>query len=203
MILLLLLAAAPLPDLPALGRLDGVLGKGEGTEKTIELQFSGCEGKVPVNLSRLIAGSSFAMQQMLEWMRGVPDLKLFSPKVLDEVSAGIREGAFKDVKPCDPKRSEKPAPKLCAGKGDDRQLWWLVAGKRAAASVRSFGPGDKCLPRLRVLFYDAKGTARVSYDADFGGEASGSLLGDGCEIAFKWDAPNGVFHAERRGCKGP
>lgn len=213
MLPLLLLAAAPapapLPDLPApLGMLDRVLEKGRDNDRTVEISLPGCDHKVPVNVSRFIAGSGYAMQQMVEWMNVTPGLTVFPQGALDEVTTGITNGAFADTKSCAalPKELSK-APKLCPGAAPD-QAWMMLPTGKPAASVR-WGPSsskaaDKCLPRLTAVLFDAKGIARIRYDADFGAAASGALLGDAkCQISFTFDPKAEVFHAARRGCKGP
>ncbi|MBL8950782.1 MAG: hypothetical protein JNK82_08405 [Myxococcaceae bacterium] len=197
---------APLPDLPApLGMLDKVLQEGGANgEKTVELTLPGCDHKVPVNASRFVGGTAYAMQQMVEWLYLTPGLKVLEKATLDELTQGVTNGRFVEQKACGalPKELQK-APKLCAGAGKDQA--WMVANDKPVVSVR-WAPAsgaDKCLPRLTGVLFDAKGVARVRYDADFGGAASGALLGDGCQITFTFDAANEVFHAARRGCKGP
>lgn len=207
-LLLLLLSAAPapaLPDLPApLGMLDRVLEKGSTGEKVIEVSLPGCDHKVPVNVSRFVAGTAYAMQQMVEWLYLTPDLKPFPAGALDEVTAGVTNGAFGDQKACKALPKElTTAPKLCPGVATDHA--WMVAGSKPAASVR-WAPAsgkDKCLPRLTGVLFDGKGAARIRYEADFGGAAAGALLGDKCQVVFTFDVKNEVFHAARRGCKGP
>ena len=198
-------APAPLPDLPApLGMLDRVLEPGGTGETVVEVSLPGCDHKVPVNVSRFVAGTAYAMQQMVEWLYLSPELKPFPAGALDEVTAGVTNGAFGEQKACKAlPKDVTSAPKLCAGKAADHA--WLVANGKPAALVRwSAASGkDKCLPRLTGVLFDGKGTARVRYDADFGGAAGGALLGDKCQVVFTFDVKNEVFHAARRGCKGP
>jgi len=206
---MVMLSAAPppaLPDLPApLGMLDKVLEPGAANgEKSTEISLPGCSQKVPVNLSRFVAGTAYAMQQMVEWLYLAPELKPFPAGALDEVTQGLTGAAFADQRSCAalPKELAK-APKLCAGTAADQA--WMVANGKPVASVRwAAGSGsDKCLPKLTGVLFDGKGVARIRYEADFGSAASGALLGDKCEVKFSFDAKNEVFHAARRGCKGP
>ncbi len=207
--LMVMLAAAPppaLPDLPApLGMLDKVLEPGAANgERSIEIALPGCDHKVPVNASRFLAGTAYAMQQMVEWLYLAPDVKPFAPGTLDEVTQGFTSGAFVEQKACAalPKELAK-APKLCPGAGAD-QAWMVSAGKPVASVRWAAASGkDKCLPRLTGVLFDGKGVARIRYEADFGAAAAGALLGDKCQVTFSFDEKNEVFHAARRGCKGP
>jgi hypothetical protein len=209
-LLLLLLAAAPdvpAPDLPApLGQLDHVLErpqKSAGAEQVVDLTLRGCDHAVPLNLSRMLAGTAFAMQQMLDWARQNLPQGLPPPAVLEALGAGVRDGTFAATKACKAlPREVAAAVKLCPGAAPDQA--WLLAGGRAAALVRwSAGSGkDRCLPKVTGVLFDAKGVARVRYDADFGGAAAGALDFEGCQVTFTYDATNEVFHAGVRGCKG-
>ena len=207
LLLVLSAAPAPLPDLPApLGSLDRVLEQGTGNERTVEVSLPGCDRKLAINLSRFVAGTGHAMQQMVEWARLTPGLTVFPEGALEEVSAGVNGGAFGDHKACGvlPKDVVK-APKVCPGGAADHALMLLDA--QPAALVR-WGPSaakgaGRCVPRLIGVLFDKKGVARIRYDADFGAAASGALLGDArCQISFTFDPKNEVFHAGRRGCKG-
>lgn len=209
--LVLLAAPAPaLPDLPApLGILDRVLEKGSGNDRTVEISLPGCDHKVPVNLSRFIGGTGYAMQQMVEWMSLTPGLTVFPEGALAEVTAGITNGAFGDSRSCGalPKDVAKAPAKLCPGVAADH-AWMLVGGKPAAvvrwAPSAGKGADKKCLPKLTGVLFDGKGAARIRYEADFGSAASGALLGDAkCQVTFTFDPKTEVFHAARKGCKGP
>ncbi|MBK7865187.1 MAG: hypothetical protein IPJ65_42640 [Archangiaceae bacterium] len=202
---LLLLAAAP--DLPEpLGQLDGVLSRpvqSSGNEQIVEMKLKGCDHEVPLNVSRMVAGAAFAMHQMVSWAKqGFPQADLPAP-VLDAVSVGVRDGAFETMRSCSALPAELTrAPKLCPKPADD-QAWLMLKGKPAALVRWSAASGkDRCLPRVSAVLFDAGGVARVRYEADFGGAASGALLGDTCKVTFTHDAPKEVFHPGLRGCKG-
>lgn len=209
----LLAAPAPgpaLPDLPApLGMLDGVLAKGSGNDRTVEISLPDCDHKVPVNLSRFIGGTGYAMQQMVEWLNLTPGLTVFPQGALAEVTAGITQGAFTDTKACGavPRDVAKAPAKLCPGVAADHA--WMLVGGKPAALVRwgaSAGKGEaaRCLPKLTGVLFDGKGVARIRYEADFGAAAGGALLGDAlCRVTFTFDPKTEVFHAARKGCKGP
>jgi hypothetical protein len=204
---LLLVMLAALPDLQALGQVDGALtrpAKNNGLEHVVELSLPGCDHEVPLNTTRIVAGTAFAMQQMLEWMRANVPQGMPPQAVLDEVSAGVREGQFADSKACKAlPRDVTSAPKLCAGAAKDHA--WLVANGKPAALVRwsAASGANKCAPKVTAVLFDAKGAARIRYDADFGGNAGGALLADKCQVTFTWDAAREVFHPSLRGCKGP
>jgi hypothetical protein len=106
-----------------------------------------------------------------------------------------------DVHACAPlPKTVTTAPKLCPGAGTNEV--WLLEGKKPAALIR-WESAKECLPRLSAVLFDAKGAARLRYDADFAGAAAATLIGDRCQIDLNFDASKQVFHPERRGCKGP
>ena len=207
MSLVLFAMLAALPDLDALGQVDGALerpSKNSGLEHVVDLKLPGCDHDVPLNTTRMIAGTAFAMQQMLEWMRANVPQGMPPQAVLDEVGAGVREGHFTQSKACAAlPRDVTKAPKLCDGAAKDHAV--LVANGKPAALVRwsAASGANKCAPRVTGVLFDAKGSARIRYDADFGGNAGGAVLADKCQVTFTYDAAREVFHPSLRGCKGP
>jgi hypothetical protein len=196
------------PDLPApLGQLDHVLERpsgSSGAEQVVDMTLPGCSHRVPLNLSRMLAGTAFAMQQMIDWLRQSLPQGLPAPEVLEALGAGVRDGTFAAKRACQPlPREVVSAPKLCAGTASDQA--WLTVNDRASALLRwSAGGGrDRCLPRVTGVLFDNRGAARVRYEADFGGAALGALMFDTCRVTFRFDAATEVFHADVRGCKGP
>jgi hypothetical protein len=202
---------APLPDVPApLGRLDGVLVEKDTApklnEKIVSAQLKGCDHPVPLHVTRFVSGVMFALQQLLEWMAKTPGLEaqLYQRKgVLGEVLAGLGRSLPGEVHACKPMAKDAAAaPKLCPGAGADEA--WLLDGKRPAAQARWEASSKECLPRITGVLFDDRSAVRVRYEADFAGEVKVTLMGDRCQnVVFSFDSQTQVFHAERRGCKGP
>jgi hypothetical protein len=201
-------APKPLPDVPApLGRLVDVLVEAQEqpalNEKIVTVELSGCDHPVRIHVTRFVSGAMYAMQQLAEWLNQTPGLEaqLFSRKgVIGEVLQGLTHSLPGEQHACAAAPKElTSAPKLCPGAGKNEA--WLVDGKQPAAFVR-WSPSKECLPRIDSVLFDAKGAARLRYEADFAGVVTATLVGDRCNIVFSYDEAKQVFHAERRGCKG-
>jgi hypothetical protein len=204
-------APAPLPDISApLGRLVDVLVD-PGTqplhgEKIVEAELKGCDHKISLHVTHFVSGAMDAQQQLAEWTLKTPGLEgqLFSRKnVYGEVLTALGGSLAADVHACAAlPKTVASAPKLCPGAAPN-EVWLLDAKKKPAALVRWEPSSKGCLPRISTVFFDAKGAARLRYDADFAGAVAVTIVGDKCSIDFTFDADKQMFHAARRGCKGP
>jgi hypothetical protein len=218
LMLVALLSAAPhptppLPDIPApLGRLVDVLVEPDvqpaRNEKIVAASISGCDHPVNVHVTHFVSGAVYAMQQLAEWLNQTPGLEgqLFARKgVPGEVIQGLSRSLPGDQHACAAlPREVASAPKLCPGAGANEA--WLFDGKKPVAFARwapSHVPGKECLPRIDAVLFDSRGASRLRYEADFAGAVTATLVGDRCNIVFSYDEAKQVFHAERRGCKGP
>jgi hypothetical protein len=202
-------APAALPDVPApLGRLVDVLVDDTAQplrgEKIVSATLKGCDHKVPLHVTHFAAGAMYAMQQLTEWMAKTPgvEAELYARKgVQGEVITGLTTSLPGEVHACKPMaKNAAAAPKLCPGAAPNEA--WLLNGKAPAALIR-WEPSKECIPRITGVLFDAKGAARLRYDADFAGAVAATLVGDHCEIDLTFDAAKQVFHPARRGCKGP
>ncbi len=199
--------AAPLPDISApLGRLSDILvmpsGGVPGSEKIIETPLASCDHKVPINVTHFVAGATYAVQQLAEWMAKTKGLEesLFARKgVLGELVSGVARSKAGELHVCSPLgKSVAKAPKLCPGERDGEA--WLMVDKVPVALVSWVDTKD-CLPKITAVLFDTKGVARFVYAADFGAAVEATVLGDKCaNVELKLDADKQVFHAERRGC---
>jgi hypothetical protein len=203
----------PLPDVPApLGRLVDVLVEPNvqpaRNEKIATVELTGCDHPVNIHVTHFVSGAVYALQQLAEWLSQTKGLEgqLFARKgVLGEVIQSLSRSMPGDQHACAglPKEMAS-APKLCGGAGPNEA--WLFDGKKPVALARwapSHVPGKECLPRIDSVLFDSKGAARLRYEADFAGAVTATLVGDRCNIVFSYDEAKQVFHAERRGCKGP
>ncbi len=222
-----LLAAAPVKALPMLsaplGRLGDVVdappeGGLPADEKVIVGKLDGCDREQALYLTRAIAGTRAAVEQLQTWLNQTKGLekKLFPVGKLGEVSQWVAASVPTDQKLCEAPalvdgfelELAKAAGKQCPADAGWRMgdFWWAKAGKPAAVvSVMGSAPDakDRCRVRLSMALFDKAGIARVRLHADYGGVASVSLLGDKCVgLEFGFDAGAQAFVPTWRTTKG-
>ena len=113
---------------------------------------------------------------------------------------------------------DEAPPALCKlerGPAAQGGAWLFTAGPPGRVTRRDFTgavwlapatlASEGCRPRLSAALFDAGGTARLRYHADFGGELRAELLGDACRLVdFRFDPSSRAFVATesfRKGCR--
>lgn len=226
LLMLALLAAAPvkpLPMLPApLGRLGNFVdapppGGVPADERIVVGTLDGCDREQAFFLTRAVSGTLAAVQQLQDLLNQSPGLekKLFAKGKLAEVSQGVAASVAMDQQLCEPPaltdgfklELSRNTGKLCpAQKGFRTGEFWWARGKPTAVALLTPAPAaapDRCRPRLSVVLFDKAGVARIRLHADYGSVASLSLLGDRCVgLDFAFDAGAQAFVPTWRPTKG-
>jgi hypothetical protein len=180
-----------------------------GEVKVISGKLEGCALDQGLYLTRAVSGTMAALQQLQDWMNLTPGLekKLFPKGKLAEVQKLVAASVCSEQRLCaaptlvDGYKLElaRAGGKLCDADHGFRtgDFWWAAGGKSAAVVSVSNAPEgakDRCLPRLSMTLFDKGGVARVRLNADYGGVAQVSLLGDKCVgLDFNFDAATQSF----------
>lgn len=226
--LTLMLQAAPPAPVPQPGDISAPLGHVGNvvappptggltdSDRVVLPKWEGCEAQ-GVYLMRFLGGTTRALEQLQQSLdRGAgAEKKLFAGKknVLGEVMKNLSNSKFEAKRACEPAKLidgfklelAAPPKKWCDLKGDeqDGEFWFFVKSKPAAVVVVSKGAeATACKPRLSTVLFDAKGTGRVWFHADWGGELSASLNGEKCQlIDYAFDKEKQGFVPTWKSCK--
>ncbi len=227
--LTLLLTLSQLPDLPPpLGFVGNVVltdapGGVSAADLPVRLSFPGCATPQVISLANLVGGAKDGLATLKVWLASQPDVekRLFGRVgAFGEVIAVARKASLapkrpaKTPAPLDGYRwavrkvpaavawVENPAPT-----GPVAEHWFKNAEGKWAFATLVTPPrheAKSCFPAASVIYFDAKGTVRARYDADFGGEVSARIFGDRDQcLDFTFDQAAQLFHATLRACKAP
>jgi hypothetical protein len=204
-----LVAAAPapkalhLPDSPRtlsapLGHLgnvvDDVPASGLKTvDKPVVPVIAQCAPQA-VYLMRMLGGTARAVEQLQQWLDGTPgfEARFFKRKAtLTDVVKLLGDAAFEPKRACTAPvvkngfqlDLDAAATRFCPSAGATQGDFWFF-NKAHPAAVVNVAPGDPdaCRLRLSTVLFDSRGQARVRLHADWGGAASVTLVGDGCQV---------------------
>jgi hypothetical protein len=196
-------------------------------ERVVVATLEGCDRPQAFQLSRFVGAVAGAGEQIQHWLEGKQpgaplglERRLFGrkPRLTEAVqkarrsipveasaspAAALIDGWKLAVDRAPRKRAPKPASPALGGQfwfvdsKDARTLSALVQLAAAPSTQR-----DRCRPRLSAVLFDESGKARLRYHADYGGELSVELLGDGCRnIDLLFDPPSQRFRpVPRQGC---
>jgi hypothetical protein len=187
-----------------------------GTEKDVSVALPGCDAKQTYHLTVLVNSALKAVEQLQPWLDKQPGLehRLFG--------AGFKLADLQEFEtvaiPAAKRACKAPAlasgyqlswltlPKLCDGAiaGPWGDHWWSSRGTPAVAvaltAPRTAPKGEKedppieCRPRFSVVLFDAKGNARLKWNAEFLGPLSVTLFGEKCqEVDFALDVSSMAF----------
>ncbi len=200
------------------------------SERRVVATPPGCSEKQAYHLTVLVSAALKAVEQLQAWLDRQPGLeeRLFKGHFkLAEVTRLTASSIPSELHAC-----KAPAlaggyqlgwasvPKLCDGEvaGPWGDYWWATKGTPAAVVQLSAprappkGKADAgeelpiaCRPRFSVLLFDEKGVARVRWNAEYLGNLTITLLGEGCQqVDFALDLPSVAFKPvirPARGCK--
>ncbi|MBX7101394.1 MAG: hypothetical protein K1X89_27010 [Myxococcaceae bacterium] len=209
-------AAAPPPISAPLGNISEALtpvpeGGHPLDNPWFARRLAGCDHDQAVYPLRYVSGVMDAVRTLDAWLRTSPkqERRLFGKGHLFELVARVEKSALAPGKACEalgpfPLAVAK-APKLCEGQADGEH--WLLDGAAPTAVVRvgdaGQGARDVCLPQVSVVLFDAKGKARLRYQADYAQALSVTVEGDGCQaLDFTFDKATQRFTPSPRVVKG-
>jgi hypothetical protein len=220
----LLLSAAPapaaaLPEIQApLGHIGNVVtevpkGGVNVADKAVIATFDGCQPQA-ISLMAFLGGTMRAVEQLEGWLNQAGlQKKLFKKKdQLGEVVRLLTDARLEPKHACaalpvtagfqvelaDAARKWCPSPPAQTT-GD---YWFFNKGKASAVVNVLPGAPDACKPRLSSVLFDASGQARVRFHADWGGQLSATLVGDGCQVVdFTFNTETQRFVPSLRRCK--
>ncbi|MFT3837073.1 MAG: hypothetical protein QM723_08760 [Myxococcaceae bacterium] len=188
-----------------------------GTEKDVTVELPGCSTQQTYHLTVLVNSALEAVKQLQPWLDKQPGLehRLFgtSFKLADlQEFETVAIPAAKHACKAPPLGSgfQLPwtaVPKLCDGAiaGPWGDHWWTSRGTAAIAvaltaprvpkkGAPAEDPPLACRPRFSVVLFDAKGNARLKWNAEYLGELSVSLLAEKCQqVDFTLDVPSVAF----------
>lgn len=221
--LLLALAAAPQPQ-PAeisapFGHIGNVVtpvpaGGIPGSDKVLTPAWPSCEPQA-IWLMRFFSGTARALEQLQASLDRAPgaEKKLFGRVgVLAELITSLGTASFDPRRDCSEptlidgfKLELVSTPKKWCDAPTNAQdgAFWFSSQKKPVAVVQISPGGEKaCRPRISAVLFDARGVARLRFHADWGGEASATLVGERCQnIAYSFDRDRQVFVPTWKSCK--
>ena len=224
-----LVAAAPaaqalrLPDSPRdisapLGHLGNVVedvpANGMNTvDKPVVPVIASCAPQA-VYLMRMLGGTARAVEQLQQWLDATPgfEAKFFKRKgTLTDVVKLLGDAKFEQKKACTAPIVKNgfqldldwPTAKFCPNTGATQGDFWFFNKTHPAAVVNvAAGDADVCRLRLSTVLFDSHGQARVRLHADWGGAASVTLVGDGCQVVdFALHSDTQSFVPTLKSCK--
>lgn len=220
LMLSLAVASSPLPPLPGpLGHIGGVVAPAPGDgapdpQHGVVFQHApSCPLQV-VAYTRMLAGTVRAAEQMQAWLEPLKlERQLFGSTkgTLAGVVGRVRTAKYVPRAPRQrpplvdgAKLHYRKAPTLLAvalsGPAQEGEAWFVDERGRPVGVIH-LAPGstDVCRPRLSAVLFDVRGFARLRLHADWGGEVSAELVGDGGkEISFAFNRETQGFSAMHR-----
>ncbi len=181
------------------------------------------------------AGAGEQIQHWLDGQPALQKRLFGGARPLAEAVDRARAGSFHEGRACRMKAGvgvdvvlaqgaeltlDEAPPSLCKlerGPVEQGGAWFFTGNWQGSVKRRDFTgavwlapaslASDGCRPRLSAALFDAKGTTRLRYHADFGGALRAELLGDRCRsVEFRYDPSSRAFTAAevtRKGCRPP
>ena len=191
-------------------------GPGLSTERLVNVSAPGCPDKQTIHLTELMKAALKAVEQLQPWLDKQPGLeqRLFAGRfklaeLVEFLTVAIAAEKHACKAPSLLAGFQLPwgaAPKLCDGAIDGPwgDYWWTSRGSPAIAvaltAPRAEPKGSKeeppvaCRPRFSVLLFDAKGVARLRWNAEYLGNLAVTLVGENCQqVDFALDMPTLAF----------